>query len=327
MEISRQNLLGSLFIGGILVIDGFFLVEDRLEPQGMVWIEPGEFIMGSDNGMPDEAPARKVEMSGFWIDTHEVTNQEFRAFVDATGYRTDAESFGNSLVFDNSGANSATLLNPLNWWQLIANANWQQPQGPEDSIENKADHPVVQVSYADAKAFCNWQDKTLPSEAQFEFAARGGIEGNQYSWGNQPAQHTHSQTNHWQGEFPLHNDNDDGFETTAPVGSFDANAYGLYDISGNVWEWVSDWYNPNSYAMDTDHNPKGVGKGDSFDPAEPQLAKRGIRGGSFLCSENYCRGFRVSARMPADPKTSTNHTGFRCVKPHRSNSLPALWLD
>lgn len=327
MDYTRRNIVGFLFIGGILVLDGLILVEEKGSPDGMVWIEPGSFTMGSDSGLPDEKPTRMVDLSGFWIDTHEVTNADFETFVDTTDYITEAESFGDSLVFSKSTANSLRELVPLSWWHIIGDANWRQPEGPEDSIEAKQDHPVVQVSYADALAYCNWQDKTLPTEAQFEFAARGGKEGNIYSWGNQPVSHEHAHTNHWQGEFPIHNDNEDGYESTAPVGSFPANDYGLYDISGNVWEWVSDWYHPQSYELVGNDNPTGVKRTDSFDPNEPGLAKRSIRGGSFLCSENYCSGFRVSARMPADPETATNHTGFRCVKPTRTNSLQDIWLN
>ncbi len=327
MESNRRNLAGVLFVGSIILIDGFILVEQDAAPEDMVWIEPGTFTMGSDRGMPDERPARPVEMSGFWIDTHEVTNTEFQTFIEDTDYITEAERYGDSLVFSKVAASSLQELVPLSWWKLVGDADWRHPEGPQDSISAKQDHPVVQVSYADALAYCNWLDKTLPTEAQFEFAARGGKEGNQYSWGNQPITHEHAHTNHWQGEFPLHNDNEDGFESTAPVGSFPANDFGLYDISGNVWEWVSDWYHPRSYELDSNRNPTGVKREDSFDPNEPGLAKRSIRGGSFLCSENYCRGFRVSARMPADPATATNHTGFRCVNPNRSNSIASLWLN
>ena len=197
--------------------------------------------------------------------------------------------------------------------QLVANADWQHPEGAKDSIERKESHPVVHVTYDDASAYCNWLDKDLPTEAQFEYAARGGLEGEIYSWGSQPRHRHETMTNHWQGTFPYHNENSDGYANTAPVGSFPPNDYGLYDITGNVWEWVSDWYHPNYYSNSPLTNPVGVPRSESLDPNEPTLPKRSIRGGSFLCSENYCSGFRVSARMPAEPSSSTNHTGFRCV--------------
>lgn len=331
--ISRNNALMVITVASLAIADGLVWVEERGTPEHMVWIEPGNFVMGSDEGFPDESPAREVSLSGFWIDQYEVSNRDFQRFVEKTGYITTAERFGDSLVFQSPAestvdttSSNALSMSPASWWQLVADADWEHPAGDADSISEKMDHPVVQVSYVDALNYCLSQHKQLPTEAQFEAAARGGLEGNQYSWEQQSAQHSHAQLNHWQGDFPIHNDVLDGYATTAPVGSFDPNPYGLYDISGNVWEWVSDWYHPQAYAMTGKHNPEGVSEKESFDPAEPGLAKRGIRGGSFLCSDNYCRGFRVSARMPADPESATNHTGFRCVRPFRSNSIADLWL-
>lgn len=326
-SISKKYAMSLATVAAIAVLDGAILVEEQGVPDDMVWVEPGNFVMGSEAGLPDEQPAREVSHSGFWIDKYEVTNKDFEQFVQRSGYITSAERFGNSLVFQSPQDSALVNLTPLSWWNLVTKADWQHPQGEQDSIDEKMDHPVVQVSYEDALSYCESLDKTLPTEAQFEVAARGGMEGNQYSWRTQPIQHNHEMMNHWQGEFPLHDEELDGYETTAPVGSFPANPYGLYDMSGNVWEWVSDWYHPQAYAMTENHNPTGVPRKESFDPAEPGLAKRGIRGGSFLCSDNYCRGFRVSARMPADPDTSTNHTGFRCVRTYKSNSIKDLWLD
>ncbi len=309
-----KQLAGGLgFIGAIFVIDTQVLLEPAETPEGMIWIENGSFIMGSDQGLLDERPAHKVNLNGFWIDQYEVTNAEFIKFVTETGYESYSEEVEDSLVFVSPYLSPGQPVRPMSWWKLVANANWQHPEGEQDSIEGKENHPVVHVTYEDASAYCNWLEKELPTEAQFEYAARGGLEGEIYSWGSQPRHRHEAMTNHWQGNFPYHNENSDGHANTAPVGSFPPNNYGLYDITGNVWEWVSDWYHPNYYSNSPRRNPTGVPRAESLDPNEPTLPKRSIRGGSFLCSENYCSGFRVSARMPAEPSSSTNHTGFRCV--------------
>ena len=309
-----KQLAGGLgFVGAIFVIDTQILVEPTETPEGMIWIESGSFIMGSDQGLPDERPAHEVRLNGFWIDKYEVTNANFFKFVAETGYETYSEEVKDSLVFQSPSPTPEQPVRPMSWWRLVANADWQHPEGAKDSIERKESHPVVHVTYDDASAYCNWLDKDLPTEAQFEYAARGGLEGEIYSWGSQPRHRHETMTNHWQGTFPYHNENSDGYANTAPVGSFPPNDYGLYDITGNVWEWVSDWYHPNYYSNSPLTNPVGVPRSESLDPNEPTLPKRSIRGGSFLCSENYCSGFRVSARMPAEPSSSTNHTGFRCV--------------
>ena len=309
-----KQLTGGLgFIGAIFVIDTQVLLEPAETPEGMIWIENGSFIMGSDQGLLDERPAHKVNLNGFWIDQYEVTNAEFIKFVTETGYESYSEEVEDSLVFVSPYLTPGQPVRPMSWWKLVANANWQHPEGEQDSIEGKENHPVVHVTYEDASAYCNWLEKELPTEAQFEYAARGGLEGEIYSWGSQPRHRHEAMTNHWQGNFPYHNENSDGHANTAPVGSFPPNNYGLYDITGNVWEWVSDWYHPNYYSNSPRRNPTGVPRAESLDPNEPTLPKRSIRGGSFLCSENYCSGFRVSARMPAEPSSSTNHTGFRCV--------------
>ena len=312
-----KQLAGGLgFVGAIFVIDTQILVEPTETPEGMIWIESGSFIMGSDQGLPDERPAHEVRLNGFWIDKYEVTNANFFKFVAETGYETYSEEVKDSLVFQSPSPTPEQPVRPMSWWRLVANADWQHPEGAKDSIERKESHPVVHVTYDDASAYCNWLDKALPTEAQFEYAARGGLEGEIYSWGSQPRHRHETMTNHWQGTFPYHNENSDGYANTAPVGSFPPNDYGLYDITGNVWEWVSDWYHPNYYSNSPLTNPVGVPRSESLDPNEPTLPKRSIRGGSFLCSENYCSGFRVSARMPAEPSSSTNHTGFRCVANH-----------
>ncbi len=309
-----KQLAGGLgFIGGILLIDTLILVDPVETPEGMIWLGGGAFLMGSDRGLPDERPAHEVRLNGFWIDQYEVTNGDFALFVAETDYKTYSEQVSDSLVFESPGQNPSQPVRPMSWWKLVANANWKQPEGDHDSIDGKVNHPVVQVTYEDAQVYCNWLGKELPTEAQFEYAARGGLDGEIYSWGSQPRHKHEALINHWQGTFPFHNENSDGYANTAPVGSFPPNDFGLYDITGNVWEWVSDWYHPNYYANSPLRNPKGVPQSESLDPNEPNLPKRSIRGGSFLCSENYCSGFRVSARMPAEPTSSTNHTGFRCV--------------
>lgn len=304
---------GVLFIAAIALVDNFIIIETKVNTSEMIWLESASFVMGSDRGMPDEAPAKELSLSGFWMDKYEVTNSDYQKFVDATGYETFSEKMGDSLVFESPEQNHSMAMGVLDWWELVEAAYWKKPEGPESSIDQKADHPVVHVNFEDALEYCNWLGKQLPTEAQFEYAARGGQEGTIYSWGNKPLQESAPVSNTWQGEFPIQNKQLDGFATTSPVGSFPANDFGFYDISGNVWEWVEDWYHPQYYSFGPDKNPKGVAKSDSVDPNEPNIPKRSIRGGSFLCADNYCSGFRVSARMPADPSTATNHTGFRCV--------------
>ncbi len=311
---SNKDLAGGVvFIVLVGLLDNLVFIEKTSDTSGMIWLEPNSFVMGSDQGLPDETPAHELSLSGFWMDKFEVTNGEFKQFTDATGYQTFSEQVGDSLVFSSPQENHAMRMGPQDWWQLAKAADWKHPEGDASTIDDKLDHPVVHVNYADADAYCQWQDKELPTEAQFEYAARGGKNGTVYSWGNQPLQATGKVSNTWQGDFPVNNDAVDGYLTTAPVGSFPANDFGFYDLSGNVWEWVQDWYHPQYYAMSPTRNPLGVAKEDSIDPNEPTIAKRSIRGGSFLCADNYCSGFRVSARMPADPGTATNHTGFRCV--------------
>jgi formylglycine-generating enzyme len=311
---SRKDLAGgAIFIVAIGLLDNFIFIEKTIDTADMIWLGPSSFIMGSDQGLPDESPAHELSLSGFWMDKFEVTNEEYGQFIDATGYQTYSEKIGDSLVFSTPQENHAMRLGPLDWWKLASDADWESPQGGSSSIEDKLDHPVVQVNYDDAAAYCAWKEKDLPTEAQFEYAARGGKAGNMYSWGNEPLQESGKVSNTWQGDFPMENSAIDGYQTTAPVGSFPANDFGFHDLSGNVWEWVQDWYHPQFYAMSPSRNPAGVAKEDSVDPNEPAVAKRSIRGGSFLCADNYCSGFRVSARMPADPNTATNHTGFRCV--------------
>ena len=306
---------------------------------GMVLIPGGEFLMGGDNeqASDDEYPKHAVTILPFYMDETEVTNEQFKAFVDATGYITIAERKPDwnelkktlppgtpelpaeslvpaSLVFFQT--NEPVDLNNVNsWWRWIPGASWKEPQGPGSSIVGKENFPVVHVSYYDAQAYCKWAGKRLPTEAEWEFAARGGLKNNIYPWGDEHVNEGKPKTNSWEGNFPYRNDQKDGFVKAAPVKSFSANGYGLYDIAGNVWEWCSDWYDSNYYqtiSNDNVVNPAGPVK--SFDPQEPHTPKRSLRGGSFLCNDSYCSGYRVARRMKSSPDTGLEHTGFRCVK-------------
>jgi sulfatase modifying factor 1 len=293
--------------------------EHRAKPPEMRWIPGGEFRMGSEN--PKEGPVHTVTVSGLWMDTHELTNAEFAKFVDATGHVTIAEKaptreefpdappeklVPGALVFTGT-AGAVRLDDYTQWWEYRAGANWRHPQGPGSSIAGKERYPVVHVTYSDAGAYCEWAGKRLPTEAEWEFAARGGLDHATYVWGNEPKE---KMANLWDGEFPHHNTGSDGFLRTAPVGSFAPNGYGLVDMAGNVWEWTSDWYAP-SFDPAAAVNPKGPQK--SYDPLDPGTHKRVIKGGSFLCNDVYCSGYRPSARMPAEVNTPMEHIGLRCV--------------
>ena len=293
------------------------------KPPDMRWIPGGEFRMGSDN--PAEGPVHSVTLSGFWMDSHELTNAEFARFVEATHYVTTAEKaptreefpeappeklVAGALVF--TGTPGAVPLNDYTqWWTYRAGANWRHPQGPESSIEGKERFPVVHVVYGDAAAYCEWARKRLPTEAEWEFAARGGLDHATYTWGDERKHDHEKMANLWEGEFPHHNNGQDGFLRTAPVGSFPPNGFGLVDMAGNVWEWTSDWYAPSFDLSLPAINPTGPKM--SYDPQDPGTAKRVIKGGSFLCNDTYCKGYRPSARMAADVSTPMEHTGFRCV--------------
>jgi len=283
-------------------------------PEGMVLIPAGGFTMGSDDGFPDERPQHIVELDAFYMDTTEVTNRQFEAFVKATGYVTEAEKVPNIPgVPKEKLVPGGLVFTEGKHWAYTPGANWRHPEGPDTSIEKRMDHPVVQVSWDDANAYAQWAGKRLPTEAEFEYAARGGLKDKKYSWGDTEPDPNHPQANIWQGQFPVKNDNTDGFVRTAPVKSFAPNGYGLYDIAGNVWEWCADWYRPDAYAASTSWNP--TGPKDSVDPDEPGAQKRVVRGGSYLCAECSCRGYRVTARMKTTHDTGLCHTGFRCVKP------------
>ncbi len=304
---------------------------------GMVLIAAGETVLGaSDNeGRRDEYPAHKVAIKSFWIDVNEVTNKQFSAFVKATGYITTAEKpvdweelkkqlppgtakppaeqlVPSSLVFKKT--NTDDLNDYSQWWSWVAGANWKHPQGPGSDIIGKDNLPVVQVSWEDAVAYCKWAGKRLPTEAEWEFAARGGLKEKKYPWGNEDIEAGKPKANTWQGKFPSMNTDWDHFDKAAPVRSFEKNGYGLYDMAGNVWEWCSDWYRPDYYqsiVATVTNSPKGPAG--SYDPEEPSIPKKVIRGGSFLCNSSYCKGYRVTSRMKSSPDTGMEHTGFRCV--------------
>ncbi|MDB6112500.1 MAG: hypothetical protein JWR69_4250 [Pedosphaera sp.] len=293
---------------------------------GMVWVPGGTFWMGAEDGRPDETPVHKVTVDGFWIDTTEVSNQQFEKFVQATSYVTVAERkpdpkdfpdakpellVPGSVVFS-PPTNAVPLTDVSAWWEYVPGANWQHPEGPDSSIAGREKYPVVHVSWEDAVAYVKWAGKRLPTEAEWEYAARGGREKQPYVWGKELVPNGKWQANIWQGQFPNENTGTDGFKGTAPVASFAPNGYGLYDMAGNVWEWCADWYRPDYYAQSPAKNP--AGPDDSFDPEEPGAKKRVQRGGSYLCHESYCSSYRPGARMKCTPDTSLSHTGFRCVR-------------
>ncbi|PRD44119.1 formylglycine-generating enzyme family protein [Sphingobacterium haloxyli] len=292
----------------------------------MVLIAGGTFLMGSSN-FPDAQPMHQVKLSSFYMDEHEVTNRQFKTFVDATGYVTVAErpldpnefpGVEPNMLVPGSAVFAApnevkSLGNYMQWWQYIPGANWKHPEGPDSSIEGKENHPVTQLAYQDAEAYAKWVGKRLPTEAEWEYAAKAGKHKDEtYYWGNEKKEDGKWLTNIYQGDFPSRNTKEDGFETTAPVKSFPPNAYGLYDMEGNVWEWCSDFYRPDYYAYGKKINPKGPT--DSHDPQEPGLIKRVQRGGSFLCNDQYCERYKAGSRGKGEINSPTNNVGFRCVK-------------
>ncbi len=301
-------------------------------PKGMAWIPAAEFWMGSDEAMfKDARPWHQVYLDGFFIDKTVVTNEQFARFVKATGYVTIAEK--KPRAEDYPGAPPENLVAgsvvftppdhpvPLNdqfqWWSYVKGANWKHPGGPNTSLTGKERHPVVHIAYKDADAYCKWEGKRLPTEAEFEFAERGGLDRKKYAWGDQFMPNGKAMANTFQGHFPDKNTEKDGYAGTSPVGSFPANGYGLYDMSGNVWEWTSDWYRPDYYQTlastgKVARNPQGPS--DSFDPSEPGVAKKVHRAGSYLCTDQYCSRYMVGGRGKGEPDTGTNHLGFRCVE-------------
>ncbi|WP_420836813.1 formylglycine-generating enzyme family protein [Bradyrhizobium algeriense] len=288
--------------------------------------------MGSDSHYAEEAPAHRVCVGGFWMDVSTVTNRDFERFVAATGYVTQAERPANpndypgarpemlapSSTMFKKPAGPVDMRNHYNWWVYVPGANWRRPRGPARSIAKLMDHPVVHVAYEDVAAYARWAGKELPTEAEWEFAARGGFENAEFVWGDELMPGGKHMANIWQGEFPYRNTRDDGFEYTAPVGSFPPNGYGLYDMAGNVWQWTADWYQDHA-SIDspccTASNPRGASREGSFDPGLPDLKipRKVTKGGSHLCAPNYCRRYRPAARMAQPVDTSISHLGFRCI--------------
>ena len=334
--VSCQTALPARFL---TIRDTTNIVQGQNNMVGMIKIPSGEFMMGaSDNeGRPDEYPQHKIKVNSFWMDATEVTNAQFKKFVQATGYITTAEKkpdweemkkqlpagtpkpdenllVASSLVFNPPG-HPVSLNDASQWWAWVQSANWKHPKGPGSDITGKDNYPVVQVSWDDAMAYCKWAGKRLPTEAEWEWAARGGLVNVEYTWGKEAIEDGKPKANTWQGSFPNKNTQWDKFSGAAPVGSFLPNGYGLFDMAGNVWEWCSDWYRPDYYESiknKTSINPQGPP--DSYDPMEPTIPKKVVRGGSFLCNAAYCKGYRVTARMKTSPDTGLEHTGFRCVK-------------
>lgn len=323
--------------------EGATATTTKASTRDMVWIPGGEFTMGTDDpeSYPYERPAHRVRVDGFWMDATEVTNAQFQEFVMATGYVTTAERkpdweemkrllppgtpkpadsllVAGSLMFT-PPLYAVSLDDYSQWWSWTPGADWKHPEGPGSSVEGKENYPVVHVSYDDASAYAKWAGKRLPTEAEWEFASRGGKENQRYGWGNELVPQGKFMANTFQGTFPSRNDAEDGFKSAAPVKSYPPNDYGLYDIIGNCWEWTSDFYDVNYYAELAKGglalNPQGAAK--TFDPQEPYSIKHVTRGGSFLCASDYCVNFRPSARQGSAYDTGMSHIGFRCVVAQR----------
>lgn len=325
-------------------------------PTGMAWIPGGEFNMGSEApfAFPNEKPVHRVQVAPFFLDVHPVTNAEFAKFVEATGFKTVAERAveweemkkqlppgtpkppeevlqPGSLVFRQTSG-PVDLRNMSQWWVWMNGASWKHPEGEGSSIEGRENHPVVQIAWEDAQAYAKWAGKRLPTEAEWEFAARGGHEGRRYAWGDLEKTDGKTRLNRWTGDFPYRNDGQDGFVGTAPVGSFPPNDYGLYDMGGNVWNWCSDLYRADTFAARADDkavccDPQGPSTpagekpmpGDPSPPTVPGAERRVMKGGSFLCHPSYCESYRPSARRGTSPDTGSSHVGFRCAKDAPAN--------
>lgn len=317
------------------------LPEGIIVPENMVWVPGGEFVQGAVQNDPlvmsHEKPAHKVAVDGFFMDIHEVTNAQFSAFVKETGYKTIAEREidweemkkqlpegtprphdtilqPGSLVFRKSRTRVQNFYDFSQWWQWSVGANWKHPDGPDSSIEGKDEYPVVHIAFEDARAYCEWAGRRLPTEAEWEYAARGGMEGQVYSWGNN-ASKLSEMANSWNGEFPVSNDLSDGFEGMAPVKSYPPNEIGLFDMAGNVWEWTGDWYHSNYYQElnNTGISVNPPGAATALNASNPYAVEKVIKGGSFLCNASYCASYRVSARMATSTDSSLEHLGFRTV--------------
>ncbi|HVU26655.1 MAG TPA: formylglycine-generating enzyme family protein [Verrucomicrobiae bacterium] len=339
---NKSQMAGAVLVGFFVVSVGFtFKATAALVTNGMVWIPAGEFTMGTDDpqSFPNERPAHRVKVDGFWMDKHDVTNDEFKKFVDATGYVTTAERkpdwnelkkqlppdtpkpddsvlVAGSLVFVGT-TNAVDLRDLAQWWRWTPGASWQHPGGPGTDLKGKGNYPVVQVSWDDAQAYAKWTGKRLPTEAEWEYAARGGLKNKRYPWGDEFLVNGKYMANIWTGKFPYLNTKEDGFAGLAPVASFPPNGFGLYDMAGNAWQWCADWYRADEHQQMKDTggicslNPPGPLA--SYDPLEPYAVKRVVKGGSFLCNVAYCESYRPSARRGEAPDTGMSHISFRCV--------------
>lgn len=311
---------------------------------GMRHVPGGAFQMGSDRFYPEEAPVRRVQVDGFWIDEAPVTNRDFARFVAATGHVTLAEiapdpkdypgmdpasALPGSLLFQRTRG-PVDLADYSQWWQFSFGTDWRHPHGPDSSLDGLDDHPVVHVAFEDAEAYAKWAGKSLPTEAEWEYAARGGLDGVDFAWGDELAPGGAMLANYWQGAFPFANTLDDGYERTSPVGTYPANGHGLFDMIGNVWEWTTDWFaqprieRKAKGSCCVPANPRGGTKRESLDPTNPDapIPRKVLKGGSHLCAPNYCQRYRPAARHPQAVDSSTSHIGFRCIirdkKEHRS---------
>ncbi|MGE3318579.1 MAG: formylglycine-generating enzyme family protein [Candidatus Berkiella sp.] len=345
----KRVSLWVLVVTVVTVSSLFFMQQYQLfpgiyySPKNMRWIPAGEFTMGAEDSrsMQNERPAHKVKIDGFWLDEHLVTNAEFAKFVKATGYITTAEKkpdweqlktqlppgtpkpessklVAGSLVFTPPN-HPVSLRNLSGWWTWVPGACWQHPEGPGSTIKGREDHPVVHISWDDANAYAKWAGKRLPTEAEWEYAARGGLEGKRFPWGDEFRPKGKFMANTFQGQFPHHGVAEDGYLGTSPVKAFPVNGYGLYDMVGNVWEWTHDWYRADVHtqlqSQGMCHNPQGPEQ--SFDPLDVYASKRVIKGGSFLCHVDYCESYRPSARRGQTPDTGTSHIGFRLAQSHQ----------
>ncbi len=291
------------------------------QDQNMAWLEGGTFSMGSSDFYPDEGPINDVQVDGFWIDKYEVTNRQFARFVDETNYRTVAERQLDPNDFpgippDQLKPGSVVFIMPTkitqggsltDWWRFIPGTYWREPNGPGSTIEGKDNHPVVHIAHEDALAYASWLGRELPTEAQWEYAARGGLEKQAYAWGKEFRPDESWRANTWQGIFPAFNEGEDGHLATAPVACYAPNDYGLYDMIGNVWEWADDWYYPGHQQVNTDASPRG------YDPRQPGIPVKVIKGGSYLCAKNFCMRYRPAARHAQETTLGAAHIGFRTV--------------
>ena len=311
------------------------VTQDVHDTDGETWIPGGTFLMGSDRHYPEERPAHRVSVDPFWMDRRTVTNADFAGFVDATGYVTLAERpldpalypdavpelmVPGALVFHKAAAPTNTT-DLRNWWRYVPGACWCHPEGPSSDLGGRGDHPVVHVALEDAAAYASWAGKRLPTEAEWEFAARGGLEGREFVWGDELLPGGRPMANTWQGQFPWRNLALDGFEGTSPAGAFPPNGYGLFDMAGNVWEWTTDWYAAVPAAQPgkpccAPRNPRGGAVEASYDPHQPRvrIPRKVVKGGSFLCAPTYCRRYRPAARQPQMIDSAMSHLGFRCVR-------------